>query len=294
MAQGATPLSDNSDRIRVLAADSTRMSSQLLAQALAQETQFHVTGTEPKSASILAAVADERPHVVLMSSVLEESTTGFDLIRQVCAAHPDTRVVMLMDTSKRSAVVEAFRCGAKGVFSRTESPKALAKCICSVHQGQVWANSNELRFLLEALCESEPMKVVDAGGEAMLSKREQDVVRCVAEGLSNREIANQLGLTEHTVKNYLFRIFDKLGVSKRVEVVLYAYSLGNTVSSDVPVADKKAAASGAKTVAVPRAYSPLMQSNPSVMPTKGPKNPKKVAREKTAFVLEVRSSRNTY
>ncbi|HVI06784.1 MAG TPA: response regulator transcription factor [Candidatus Binatia bacterium] len=218
-----TPLIENSDKIRVLAADSTRMSSQLLAQALAQNSQFYVTGTEPKSASILAAVADERPHVVLMSSVLEESATGFDLIRQVCATHPDTRVVMLMDTSKRSAVVEAFRCGAKGVFSRTESPKALAKCICSVHKGQVWANSAELRFLLEALCESEPMKVVDSGGEAMLSKREQDVVRCVAEGLSNREIASQLGLTEHTVKNYLFRIFDKLGVSSRVEVVLYAF-----------------------------------------------------------------------
>ena len=223
MAQHATPLL-NSDRIRVLAADSTRMSSQLLAQALAQDGQFHVTGIDPQSTSILAAVADERPHVVLMSSVLEDSSsTGFDLIRQVCAAHPDTRVVLMMDTSKRSAVVEAFRCGAHGVFSRTESPKLLAKCICSVHQGQVWANSSELRFLLEALCESEPVRVVDAGGESMLSKREQDVVRCVAEGLSNREIAGRLGLTEHTVKNYLFRIFDKLGVSSRVEVVLYAF-----------------------------------------------------------------------
>ena len=266
MAQGATPLSDNSDRIRVLAADSTRMSSQLLAQALAQETQFHVTGTEPKSASILAAVADERPHVVLMSSVLEESTTGFDLIRQVCAAHPDTRVVMLMDTSKRSAVVEAFRCGAKGVFSRTESPKALAKCICSVHQGQVWANSNELRFLLEALCESEPMKVVDAGGEAMLSKREQDVVRCVAEGLSNREIANQLGLTEHTVKNYLFRIFDKLGVSSRVEVVLYAFRFRkDLVGSPVP-ASSGAQSAGAYAGTQGKALSKAVRSTPIASP----------------------------
>jgi two-component system nitrate/nitrite response regulator NarL len=236
MAQYLAPSRDNSERIRVLAADSTRMSSQLLAQALAQDDQFHVTGIEPKPASILAAVADERPHVVLMSSVLEESTTGFDLIRQVSSAHPNTRVVLMMDTSKRSAVVEAFRCGAQGVFSRTESPKLLAKCICSVHQGQIWANSSELRFLLEALCESEPMRVVDAGGEAMLSKREQDVVRCVAEGLSNREIASRLRLTEHTVKNYLFRIFDKLGVSSRVEVVLYAFRFRKDLVAD-PVPD---------------------------------------------------------
>ena len=67
-----------------------------------------------------------------------------------------------------------------------------------------------------------------------LSRRELEVVRCVAEGLSNREIAQRLGLTEHTVKNYLFRIFDKLGVSKRVEVVLYAYSLGNVAEIERP------------------------------------------------------------
>ena len=250
MAQHATPLL-NAERIRVLAADSTRMSSQLLAQALSQDGQFHVTGIDPKSSSILAAVADERPHVVLMSSVLEDaSSTGFDLIRQVCATHPNTRVVLMMDTSKRSAVVEAFRCGAHGVFSRTESPKLLAKCICSVHQGQVWANSAELRFLLEALCESEPMRAADVGGDSMLSKREQDVVRCVAEGLSNREIASRLGLTEHTVKNYLFRIFDKLGVSSRVEVVLYAFRfrkdlVRNPVPDNSPVQSSTAFAAAA-------------------------------------------------
>jgi two-component system, NarL family, nitrate/nitrite response regulator NarL len=253
MAQYATPLPQAPEKIRVLAADSTRMSSQLLAQALAQNTQFHVTGIEPKPASILAAVADEKPNVVLMSSVLEESSTGFDLIRQVCATRPETRVVMLMDTSKRSAVVEAFRSGAHGVFSRTESPKLLAKCICSVHQGQVWANSAELRFLLEALCESEPAGTIEPGTEAILSKREQDVVRCVAEGLSNREIASRLGLTEHTVKNYLFRIFDKLGVSSRVEVVLYAFRfrkdlVGSGAANDTNGVESAKAFSGPQAV----------------------------------------------
>ncbi len=224
MAQHAIPTPANSERIRVLAADSTRMSSQLLAESLAQDGQFEVTGIEPKGSSILDAVAQKKPHVVLVSSTLEESTTlGFDLTRKVCAAHPQTRVVLLMDISSPSAVVEAFRSGAQGVFSRTESSKILAKCISSVHQGHVWANSAELRYLIEALRESEPMRVLDSRGEAILSKREQEVVRCVAEGLSNREIAGRLKLTEHTVKNYLFRIFDKLGVSSRVEVVLYAF-----------------------------------------------------------------------
>src|SRR6202167_4853173 len=102
-AEGAT------EKIRVPAADSTRMSSQLLAEALAQDRQFEVTGIEPTGASILEAVAHKRPHVLLVSSALEESPTlGFDLTRQLCAAYPQTRVVLLMDTSSRSAVIEAF------------------------------------------------------------------------------------------------------------------------------------------------------------------------------------------
>jgi two-component system nitrate/nitrite response regulator NarL len=224
MAQLAVPLSEKSDRVRVLAAESTRMNSQLLAEALAQDCQLEVMGIEPKPSSILAAVAQEKPHIVLISSTLEDSgTQGFDLARQIFTTHPGTKVILLMDNSHPAAVQQAFRCGAQGIFSRTESSKSLAKCIHSVHQGQVWANSAELRCLLDAVRESEPMGVLDSHGEAILSKREQEVVRCVAEGLSNREIAGRLKLTEHTVKNYLFRIFDKLGVSSRVEVVLYVF-----------------------------------------------------------------------
>ncbi len=142
---------------------------------------------------------------------------------QISLASPGTRIILLMDVSHPSAVVEAFRCGAQGIFSRTESSKILAKCIHSVHRGQVWANSAELGYVIGALKDSEPVRPAEAGGGAILSKREQDVVRCVAEGLSNRQIATRLRLTEHTVKNYLFRIFDKLGVSSRVEVALYVF-----------------------------------------------------------------------
>jgi DNA-binding NarL/FixJ family response regulator len=236
MAQHLIPAQESAEKIRVLAADSTRMSSQLLAESLAQDRQFEVTGIEPKGASILEAVAHKKPHVVLVSSTLEESASlGFDLSRQIRASHPQTRVVLLMDTSNAAAVVEAFRCGAQGVFSRTESSKTLAKCISSVHQGQVWANSAELRYLLDALRDTEPMRLLDSRGEAILSKREQEVVTCVAEGLSNREIASRLNLTEHTVKNYLFRIFDKLGVSSRVEVVLYVFRLRkDLVAANMP------------------------------------------------------------
>jgi DNA-binding NarL/FixJ family response regulator len=121
--------------------------------------------------------------------------------------------------------VEAFRAGARGIFCRTESLKSLAKCIQCAQSGQVWANTKELGYLLGALSEAMSMGPPDDSNLSTLSKRERDVVLCVAEGLSNREIAHRLNLTEHTVKNYLFRVFDKLGVSSRVEVVLHAFKL---------------------------------------------------------------------
>jgi len=217
--------------IRVLAADSTRMNNQLLADALTRDKRFRVQEGEPTAEAIVAAAEKEMLDVVLLSPSLEENATlGLRVARQLRTSRPATRIVMLLDTNDRSTVIEAFRAGARGVFCRSESLKSLAKCIACVHEGQIWASSKELRYLLEAFSEAMPMRLVDASGSSILSKREQDVVRCVAEGLSNREIAGRLTLTEHTVKNYLFRIFDKLGVSSRVEVVLYAFSLDRALA----------------------------------------------------------------
>lgn len=209
--------------IRVLAADSTPMNTQMLVEALARDGQFAMAGTPSKPAEILASTKREHPQVALISARQGENRmAGFELCREICSASPGTRVIMLLDSPERTTVIEAFRCGARGVFFRTESLKLLAKCIPCVHGGQVWAGSGELHYLLEAIAEPVAMRFRGASGNALLSARELDVVRCVADGLSNREIAQRLTLREHTVKNYLFRIFDKLGVSSRVEVVLYA------------------------------------------------------------------------
>ena len=220
------PPAEKPEPIRVLAADSTRMNSQLLVDALRRDDNLSLIEVEPTASAILMALESARPDVILVSPTLEDNPTlGFQIVRQVRADHAKTQVVMLLDTSERSVVLEAFRAGARGIFCRTESLKSLGKCIYSTHSGQVWANSRELGYLLDAVSEVSPLRLADPDGISILSKREQDVVRCVVDGLSNREIARRLNLTEHTVKNYLFRIFDKLGVSSRVEVVLYAFSL---------------------------------------------------------------------
>jgi len=241
----------NQDRVRVLAADATSMGTQLLVEALARDSQLQMIESPSSAPTLLTLVKREKPHIAVVSAKLEEANgQGYELVREIRAQAPATRVIVLLDASERAAVVEAFRAGAQGVFCRTEPFRLLGKCIQCVHQGQVWASSGELHFLLEALGRPNLANFQTNGG-SLLSARELDVVRCVAEGLTNREVAQRLHLTEHTVKNYLFRIFDKLGVSSRVEVVLYA--LGNG-------APRTAAPTTSRRLAQPVAVSPRSAS----------------------------------
>jgi DNA-binding CsgD family transcriptional regulator len=141
---------------------------------------------------------------------------------------------MLMDSSKRETIVQAFRAGAKGIFSRQESVETLCKCIRSVHGGQIWANSQQMSYAVEALASSPVFRTLDANGMSLLSRRELDVVHSLAEGLTNREIAERLGLSQHTIKNYLFRVFDKLGVSNRLELLFMTLSQARPGTASSP------------------------------------------------------------
>jgi len=217
----------SSEKLRVIAADSSAMNTQLLVEALAKNDQFLLIEAPPSEEAILRLAERERPDIVLLSSKLGQNGPALELIRNLRSQAANLRVIVMLDRSEPAIVVQAFRAGAHGIFCRTEPFRLLAKCIECVHAGQVWASSSELHFLLEALTKP-GMANLQHLADTPLSARETDVVRCVAEGLTNREIAERLKLTEHTVKNYLFRIFDKLGVSSRVEVVLYA--LGNADS----------------------------------------------------------------
>jgi DNA-binding NarL/FixJ family response regulator len=93
-----------------------------------------------------------------------------------------------------------------------------------VRAGQVWASSQELQWILKSLAAREPVHVVNALGVPLLTERESQIVQLVVEGVPNKEIASKLAVSAHTVKNHLFRIYEKLGVSSRSELILYALS----------------------------------------------------------------------
>src|SRR5580698_1388157 len=102
----------------------------------------------------------------------------------------------------------------------------LCKCIQCVSRGEIWINNQQMNYVLDALSEVPTLRVVNSAGRLLLTPREEQVVALVADGLTNRGVAVELGLSEHTIKKYLLRIFDKVGISSRVELVLYAVSHG--------------------------------------------------------------------
>jgi two-component system nitrate/nitrite response regulator NarL len=214
--------------IRVFVADDTRIHTQLLADALRRDRALQVVSSDSGFEGLTARGSLHDIDVLVISSSLdEEACRGFEALRAVRVSHPNLRAVVLLDSSKREIVLEAFRAGARGVFSRHDSVETLAKCVHSVHRGQIWANSQQMAYAVEALATSHTVRAVDAHGLNLLSNRELEVVRCLAEGLSNREIAEHLGLSQHTIKNYLFRVFDKLGVSSRVELLFMTLNQNN-------------------------------------------------------------------
>jgi DNA-binding NarL/FixJ family response regulator len=230
-------------------ADATAMACQLLASVLSRTSSMRILAWEVDSKAALTAATRIMTDVALISSDLQDGPgKGFSLVSELRIKRPGVRSVILLDRTDRQGVVDAFRAGARGVLSRGAGLADLPKCVCRVNEGQVWATSKELAYLLDTFVQGPPFRTLTDSCCKLLTEREQAVVHLVADGLSNRDIAAQLHLSQHTVKNYLFRVFDKIGVSSRVELVLCA--LASTMAN--PITPLEGNRSHPVTVAVPR------------------------------------------
>jgi DNA-binding NarL/FixJ family response regulator len=216
--------------IRVILAAANRLHTELMAAEFKRrECGIEVVGLAFDAASLLQLAETADAEIVLSAAELRDGfQTASQVVRKLRTVQPKAHVVLMLGSSNREQVIEAFRQGAHGVLSGDETFDALCKCIEVVMQGEIWASNKELSYLLEAFSEPAPAPITNAKGTTLLTKREEDVVRLVAEGMTNREISARLSLSEHTVRNYLFKIFDKLGISSRVELVLRALDPGPT------------------------------------------------------------------
>lgn len=212
--------------IRVLLADSKPMENQLLVSAL-RHRGFRVFPCEAEISSVLGIVERGDANVAMLSCAGSPNSPDLNVLRTLHLTYPRIPKIILLEADDRELVVQAFRFGARGLFCLADcSFQLFCECIERVHRGEVWATTQQLNYLLDAVCQVPGLRVLSAAGEKILTSREEQVVALVADGLSNRNVAAELGLSEHTVKKYLFRIFEKLGISNRVELVLYAMHNG--------------------------------------------------------------------
>jgi DNA-binding NarL/FixJ family response regulator len=207
----------------LVAAPSTLVNDALCRGFNQRRKHFNVVGSAHNRKDFLKQVAEHQPDVALIDANLENKPGGgLQALRELSLARSSTRAIVLLDCSESKQVVEAFSQGARGVFCKDEGFTALCECIRSVYAGEVWADSAQLGLVVQALRERKPIRIVSAAGTPLLTKRQEQIVRMVADGLPNSEIRTALGLSPHTVKNHLFHIYNKLGISNRAELLLYA------------------------------------------------------------------------
>lgn len=220
----ATNSAVSRNKASVLVADATAMDCQLLSEAIQRDSRFRVIGRVVTSKEILAAVDKDEPDIAVISSRLcDGDFAGLLALRGLRALRSRSRVVMMLDNDQPDLVVDAFLNNARGVFCRIGSSGDLRKCLQSVHNGEIWINNTQMEYIVEALMQAPALAPANKT-TTVLSKREEEITQLVATGISNRDVSEKLGLSPHTVKNCLSRIFEKLQISTRIELVLYVLS----------------------------------------------------------------------
>jgi DNA-binding NarL/FixJ family response regulator len=220
--------------ILIWIADRNYMSSQLLAESLGRDSRFQVAAipTASSNAEILSTVGARRPQVAVISADFDGSPKrGLQLAKAIHRHDRSIRILILLEMNAPESVIAAFRCGAEGVFCRNQPLSQFPDCIERVSRGEIWANDVQTEFLLEALRGAPSCDGIDNEGVNSLSRREVQVAESAVQGFSNKQIADQFGLSDHTVKNYLSRVFNKLGVSSRAELLFVLFNGGTELCS---------------------------------------------------------------
>jgi DNA-binding NarL/FixJ family response regulator len=204
--------------VRVIVADTQAIFRAGLRKIFAVEDDIRVVGQAETLTQTMAATKRFAADILLLEAALatDPAQAVSDLLRQ----NPSLKLVVVIAEPHEELTLELFRRGAHGIVSREVEPELLVECLRQVSKGEPWLDRRETRWVLEAY-RTQGTRPVSSRSKVQLTPKESLIVSCVTQGMKNKEIAVRVGTTEQVVKNYLRKVYDKLGVADRLELALY-------------------------------------------------------------------------
>ena len=215
----------HSNAIRILLVDDHVLMREGLIQLLSLEEDIQIVGEASDGFEALEKIAQERPDIVLLDIHLP-IVDGIAVVRQITHQFPEVATLMLTMYRQNQQIVDAMRNGAKGYLLKTASIHEVIQAIRSVCAGEMVVPQSLTGAIIHELRRLPDQNETNGQTRAQLSEKEIEIIRYLASGLSNKEIAEHLSYSEKTVKNYLSIIFQKLQLRDRTQVAIYALRQG--------------------------------------------------------------------
>jgi two-component system, NarL family, nitrate/nitrite response regulator NarL len=216
-------MKDNQNKIKIFLADEHAIYREALRNLLEQETEFNVVGEASDGNNLLSQAAFLNPDIILLDYAIP-CVPALDVIGRLRDAK--TTVLVLADHMDGSHIMDSLRAGAGGVVLKDSSPAILFESIRAVAAGDCWIDRRNVRDLVYALRKGAAGPQDPKSGPISLTPREIEIIAEVVDGSTNKNIADKLSIAEQTVKHHLTSIFQKVGVSNRLELAVYAMHRG--------------------------------------------------------------------
>lgn len=214
-------------KIRVVIADDHPIVRDGLKKLLSIEADIDVVGEAADGQELLDHMEEWRPDVILLDLRMP-NTDGLTALQTLNSTNNPAKVIILTASEDKNEFVQAMKLGCAGIVLKQTSADLIVKSIRKVHAGEIWLDAHTTAAVMRQFASAEAAAASGVKGRerAPLSTREREIVALVAQGYKNKEMAEKMFISEQTVKNHLHNIFDKLGVSDRLELALYAIHKG--------------------------------------------------------------------